>query len=105
MKNEWIKESNQNNKNNKSIAQKKKDVLLHLQECYGIITIACKRAGIGRTMFYEYLKDPSFKKKVDEINDSYVSYAETRLMDLIRTGDRSAIIFYLKAKGKDRGYC
>ena len=89
---------------NKTITQKKEEVLRHLQQCYGIITIACKRAGVGRTMFYEYLKDPVFKEKVAKITESYVSYAETRLMDLVRTGDRAAIIFYLKAKAKDRGY-
>lgn len=77
---------------------------MHLRKSYGIMTIACKRANVGRTMCYEYLKDHIFKAAVDDINESYVSYVESRLFDLIRAGDKSATIFYLKAKGKNKGY-
>jgi hypothetical protein len=88
----------------RTVEQKKADILMQLRQCYGIITIACKRANVERTMCYEYLKDHVFKAAVDEINESYFSYVESRLFDLIRAGDKSAIIFYLKAKGKNKGY-
>lgn len=88
----------------RTVAQKKSDILMQLRQSYGILTIACQRAKVGRTMCYEYLKDQMFKAEVDKIKESYVNYVETRLFDLIRAGDKSAIIFYLKAKAKDRGY-
>lgn len=39
-----------------------------------------------------------------EAEDKLLDVAEKKLMDLIYSGDKSAITFYLKTKGKRRGY-
>lgn len=56
-------------------------------------------------MFYEYLKnDLDFALKVQEIEEAAKDYVESQLDTFVKLGDRAAIMFWLKAKAKDRGY-
>lgn len=92
-------------KNRKAIQDKKKEMIQHLMDNYAIKTVACRKAGIGRTQFYEWIKvDDEFAVKVKEIEESFLDYMESKLFALMELNDRAAIMFYLKAKGKDRGY-
>ena len=85
--------------------QHKKAVLLALEKSLGIVTQACKLAGVGRTQFYEWLKaDPEFNKSVIEIEDITLDFAESQLHKQINDGNTTATIFFLKTKGKKRGY-
>lgn len=71
----------------------------------GIVTDACKLVGCGRTSYYEYYNtDPEFKKEVDSISNITLDFAESQLHKKIKEGDTTSIIFYLKTKGKSRGY-
>jgi len=84
---------------------KKKAVLLALEKSLGIVTTACKSVGISRASLYEWKeKDPEFKKAVDDIEDIAIDFVESRLFLKIRGDDITAIIFFLKCKGKKRGY-
>ncbi|MNS78376.1 hypothetical protein D3C72_1119890 [compost metagenome] len=84
---------------------KKQDVLNELSQCFGVVTIACRKARIGRTQFYEWLKiDSTFNFHVSELQQTFVDFVECQLHNMIQSGDRTAIMFYLKAKAKDRGY-
>lgn len=83
----------------------KETILKTLEECMGIVTICCSSCGISRTTFYNYLKeDLEFKSKVDEIENVVLDFAENSLLKQIKAGDTTATIFYLKTKGKKRGY-
>lgn len=83
----------------------KKAVIEQLKDTKGIISIACQRVGITRQTFWMWLKDdPDFKQEVDEITEYQIDYVESRLLDKIEDGSDTAIIFYLKCKGKHRGY-
>ena len=83
----------------------KKAVLESLEKSLGVVTTACKQAGIGRTIFYEWLKkDEKFKKDVEELSNVALDFAESQLHKQIGDGNSSATIFYLKTKGKRRGY-
>ena len=85
--------------------QHKKAILEALEKNLGIVTTACKQVGIGRTTFYDWLKeDEDFKKKVDEINNVALDFTESKLFKLIERENPTAIIFHLKTKGKKRGY-
>jgi hypothetical protein len=85
--------------------QHKKAILEALEKNLGIVTTACRQVGIGRTTFYDWLKDDEeFKKKVDEINNVALDFTESKLFKLIEGENPTAIIFYLKTKGKKRGY-
>jgi hypothetical protein len=85
--------------------QHKKAILEALEKNLGIVTTACRQVGIGRTTFYDWLKDDEeFKKKVDEINNVALDFTESKLFKLIEGENPTAIIFHLKTKGKKRGY-
>lgn len=85
--------------------QVKKALLDALEKSLGIVTAACKSVGINRTTFYKYYnQDEEFKQAVDDIENIAIDVAETSLMRQIKEGNTTATIFYLKTKGKRRGY-
>lgn len=92
-------------KDKRTVAEKKAQFLEELSKCMAIKTTAARRCKIGRTMLYEYLQsDLDFALKVQEIEDAAVDYAESKLHELVAVGDRASIMFFLKAKGRERGY-
>jgi len=84
--------------------QHKKAVLEALEKSLGVVTTACKKVGIGRTQFYNWLKDDEvFAKQVKDIENIALDFVESKLFENIRDGKTSETIFYLKTKG-NRGY-
>ena len=85
--------------------QHKKAVLEALEQSLGVVTSACKKVGIGRTTFYGWLADDEeFAKQVKDIENVALDFAESQLHKQIKGGNPSSTIFYLKTKGKNRGY-
>ena len=83
----------------------KKQLLLALEKTMGIASLACKKVGISRKTYYEYYNnDPEFKENVDLIGELGLDFTESQLFKSIKNGSDTAIIFYLKTKGKKRGY-
>jgi hypothetical protein len=83
----------------------KKRLLTALQESKGNVFIACINANVSRSTFYNYFnQDKEFKQQVNEINESAIDHVESKLMQKIDEGETTAIIFYLKTKGRKRGY-
>lgn len=76
-----------------------------MNESCGIVAAACEAAGISRGTFYRWCReDPEFKEQVDAVQETQIDYVESKLLKNITAGDTTAIIFYLKTKGKSRGY-
>lgn len=76
-----------------------------LEKSLGIVTTACKQVGISRQTHYEwYREDADYKAAVDSIADIALDFAESKLHKSIENGSDTAVIFYLKTKGKKRGY-
>lgn len=87
------------------VQRDKERLLEKLKECSGIVTFACDKVGLSRQTFYRWCRDDQeFKERVDAINELQIDVAEASLLKKIQNGDTTAIIFYLKTKGKDRGY-
>ena len=85
--------------------QHKKAVLEALEKSLGVVTTACKMAGIGRTQYYTWLKeDEEFRSSVEDIENITLDFAESQLHKQIKEGSTAATIFYLKTKGSKRGY-
>lgn len=84
---------------------KKRAFLDALEANLGIVTKAAAAVGMSRDIHYYWLKnDPDYKLAVDELDGSVLDFAEGQLHTLIKEGDTAATIFFLKTKGKKRGY-
>lgn len=83
-----------------------KDVLLkHLEQNMGNVTLACHFAQCNRSTYYRWIKeDNQFKQSVDDIQEAALDICEAEMWKLIKDGNVPTILFYLKTKGKKRGY-
>lgn len=89
----------------KRTAQKKEAFLACYQSKGGNISEACKAAGIGRSAYYNWAtNDPAFVAAVQEVDEALLDWAESMLKKGIQDGDHTLLIFFLKTKGKARGY-
>jgi len=76
-----------------------------MQQNYGIVTKALKAAHVSNSLYYRWLKKcPKFKKAIEDVEDYALDFVEDALLKNIKKGDKTCIIFYLKCKGKRRGY-
>jgi len=83
----------------------KKNLLAALEASLGIVTNACRKVGCNRSTYYDYYaKDVKFKASVDDLQNVALDFAESQLHKNIQKGDTTATIFFLKTKGKKRGY-
>ena len=90
---------------NKSRHIKKEAMLQALENSLGVVTVACKQSATPRSTYYKWLKeDEDFAKSVKEIENIALDFAESQLHSQMKDGNTSATIFYLKTKGKKRGY-
>ena len=84
---------------------KKRAFIEQFRKSLGNITMACKSAEIDRSTYYRWLdEDQAFAEMVADVNEESIDFAESSLMKQINSGDTTATIFYLKTKGKKRGY-
>lgn len=107
------------NTNNDSI---KKAMLEALSKSLGNISTAAQTVGISRSSHYKWInEDPEYKSEYEKLSDQALDYVESKLFELISGANRevmtaegvktlkdapnaTAIIFYLKTRGKARGY-
>lgn len=84
---------------------KKEAMIEALMRTMGVITPACKAVGITRRTHYNWLEsDPEYKQAVEDMPEIALDFVEAQNYKQIKEGNTSAIIFYLKTKGKSRGY-
>lgn len=84
---------------------KKRLFLSAFREKLGNISQACEAAKVGRRTYYEWIEaDAKFAIEVEDTNEAIIDWGEDRLKARMKAGDTTAIIFYLKTKGKKRGY-
>jgi hypothetical protein len=108
---------------NKQNVTLKKAMIEALEKSLGIVTTACKSVGIERNTHYVWMReDEVYKAAVEGIDDMAIDFAESQLNKLMRGAEHqvvtnkgeiveirdapnpSSIIFFLKTKGKKRGY-
>ena len=76
-----------------------------LEKNLGVVTSACKVVGLNRSTFYDYYNgDSDFKKDVDDLQNVTLDFVESKLHKNIDNCKETSIIFYLKTKGRKRGY-
>ena len=82
----------------------KEKFLVLLAKNAGNVSSTCKAFNINRGTYYNWLEDDSFKAIVDDIQESLIDNAESKLQKLINEDSPVAILFYLKTRAKSRGY-
>ena len=83
----------------------KKDLLQALESTMGVVTTACKIAKVDRRSYYRYLQnDKKFAEDVADIQNIALDFGESKLYKAIGQDNLTAIIFYLKTKGRERGF-
>jgi transposase-like protein len=83
----------------------KKAMLEALEKSLGVVTQAARTLGIDRDQHYKWMNnDPRYKARVDELQEVALDFAESKLHQSIQNGSDTATIFFLKTKGKKRGY-
>jgi len=80
------------------------DFLTILKLSMGIVSIALQQTGLEREVFDEWKDNIFFNDKLKLIKETSIDFVENKLMNEIKEGNVSAITFYLKTIGKDRGY-
>jgi hypothetical protein len=76
-----------------------------LAEKKGLIATTCQSVGITKRTYYNwYNNNPEFKEAADAISDMQVEDVVSEFMKKIQGGDITAMIFYLKTKGRKLGF-
>lgn len=71
----------------------------------GLLTVAADMLGVTKQAVSLMIeKHPEVKKARDDAAERVIDFAENRLYDQIADGNTVATIFFLKTKGRQRGY-
>lgn len=90
------------NFNKKMKEAEKKGFLDAYRSAGGVIKRACVALGIDESTFYYWRRnDKDFAAAFEEAR---IDYVEGRLMERINAGDTTAMIYFLKTKGRHRGW-
>ena len=69
------------------------------------IKATCEAFGIDRSTYYDWMaKYQAFNSSVEEAKEGLIDDAESALLRNILEGNVTAQIFFLKTKGRERGY-
>lgn len=91
--------------NDDTLDPKKAAMVQALTKALGVVKMACESVGISRNTHYRWLKeDPAYEEACKNLPEVVLDFAEHHLHKLISEGNPAATIFFLKTKGKHRGY-
>ena len=84
------------------------EFLVHYEKSLGVLKTACESSGMCRKTIWEWRKKyPEFDDACHECEEVALDFVESRMFKKIDKGEKGSealIIFYLKTKGKHRGY-
>jgi len=100
------KETPLDSKKKPIIEARKKALIKVMEKTFGNISQSCNELHIGRLTYYRWLEDPDFKAEIDSIDfeETKIDYVESKLLKNISKEKEASIIFFMKTKGKKRGY-
>jgi hypothetical protein len=80
-------------------------LLQALAQTRGIISTACASADVPRRTFYNWLEgDREFRRAYQDIIEGSLDFVESKLLDMIESGSERAVFFFLRTRGRSRGY-
>lgn len=87
-----------------TLTDKQELYLQSLENSLGIISVALRVSGVEKDEYISWLDNKEFTRRLELVGETSIDYVENKLLGLINKGDLSAIQFFLKTKGKKRGY-
>ena len=87
-----------------TLSDKKAKFLKAFKDSNCYVAESCRRIKISRQTFYRWKKDKEFAQSCEDIEEGLIDNAESKLQELINDKVPVAVFFYLKTKGKKRGY-
>ena len=92
-------------KERESTKKLKQEFIKLFPKLVGNISLICQALKIDRGTYYKWLKkDEGFKQIIEDGGEGLIDHVESKLYARIDSGDTTAIIFFLKTKGRSRGY-
>jgi|LakMenEpi03Aug12_release.lakeMendotaPanAssembly.Ray.scaffolds.fasta_scaffold1658127_1 hypothetical protein len=93
------------NRNPKKTKESQARFLKAFKECLFNISKACDVSKVDRMTYYLWMKtDPDFEEMVKNAEEEQIDFVESALIKRIKEGSDSSIQFYLKTKGKRKGW-
>lgn len=87
------------------MAYDKEQFIKAIENSGGYISLISERVGCHISTVYDWIeKDEDVAAAIKREKVKQVDFAEGKLQSLIKKENPTAIIFYLKTQGKDRGY-
>jgi hypothetical protein len=86
------------------LTQEQEQFLDALEKALGVLSLALQKTETPREVYDGWLRNNTFKVRVENINELSIDFVENKLLKKIQQDDLNAIQFYLKTKGKKRGY-
>lgn len=87
------------------MAYSDKQIIDALEKTHGNQAAAARALECSRNTIRNRINSSEdVKEAYDSVNEANLDKAENELMDLVRSGDFRAIKFYLRTKGRKRGY-
>lgn len=87
------------------MTDKKRAMLEALERTLGVVSAACKQVGISRWTHYDWIKkDDAYAKEANAISEQAIDFVESSMFKLIKEGNAQCTVFFLKTRGKSRGY-
>ena len=81
------------------------EVIDAIENSFGIVSAIAKRLGCSRQMVYNYINNyVTVKRALETERQRHVDLAETKSLELVRSGDGPQVRFVLSRLGKDRGW-
>lgn len=89
----------------RELAERKAAFLEAFSKSAGILKPACDAMNVDRKTVWRWRQsDEKFDEAYKECQEIAVDFAESALLKNIQAGDTTAIIFFLKTRGRERGY-
>ena len=83
----------------------KQTFITQLHKNMGNVSTTCSECKISRQTYYDWMKDDKeFKSHIENVDEYILDVAETSLHDQIKEGNTTATVFFLKTRGRKRGY-
>lgn len=80
-------------------------VAIALYEARGMVSVAARKLNCSIRVINRFVRDHDIcRVAVEEADAMLLDFAEGKLLQKIKAGDIASIIFYLRTKGKTRGY-